>query len=443
MKIWQATVGRQRFIELLQRNPPAVPVRTWEGGKREGVGKGEICLLWAREPRKGEMPVAVVVPEGEVEDFFAWTNTYLSNWSPITSYFRVFSDRELIRRDEEVKSTVGKLLEAASIGLIVAEAIGQSREGYDVDRVSMSACVATFSYAAVQSICNKVEISQFAREWSNCRLLTGQAPLRIDVESMLTPWEAIEDMVTERVDGTRGRTNRGKGRLFVEGLREVADEGEIGEATWRRITARIPKAQRAIQLMKGTHEERVIALETVLGEGGNRGRRYSDESSFDAGYLGSRVFPGTIKHIGLVLKYSDKYPSAALWLGLFAGLHERRELSMNSLGRHIWRAIASEESVLSRPRCDIGIRELRVLVEGGLFGTQYRTATPGRLVVELHPCVYTVVRWPVQYSEKEGRRQRELFTGITGEIGGVVNDLKEARSGLDEAIRRLERSIQK
>ena len=105
----------------------------------------------------------------------------------------------------------------------------------------------------------------------------------------------------------------------------------------------------------------------------------------------------------------------------------------------MWRALAGVESILSRPRCDIGIRELRVLVEGGMFGAQFRTVTPGRLVVELHPCVNTVVRWPVNDVVREARRQRELFARRSSEFGGVVKDLKEVRRGLDDAIRKFER----
>ena len=442
MTMWQAQIERQQFTELLQRDPAAVSIDPKEGGEWEGLQKGSIGLVWAKEPRGGELPVALVVREVEVEDFFAWTNTYLPNWSPISAYFRVFSDIDVISPDHKMSNEGRKVLEAASVGLIVAEAMGQSSEGYDIDRVSSSACVATFSYAASQGVRRNVEMKELAREWANCRSVTGQAPLRIEVESMVEPWETVVDMVSNRVDASAGRSRRGKGRLLVEGLKEVVEEGEIGETTWKRLTTGFPTARQAIKPMKGTQEERVIVLEAVLGERANRGSRYTEENSFIAGYLGSRIFPGTIKHAGLVLKHLERYPSAVLWLGLFAGLHGRRELNLSSLGRHVWRAIAEEESILSRPRCDIGIRELRVLVDGGIFGTQYKTTTPGRLVVELRPNVSTVVRWPVQDVVREARRQGELFASRTSEMGGVAKDLKEARRSLDKAIKKLERWIQ-
>ena len=439
--MWEVKVGRKQFTELLQRDPPASPVRAREGGDWEGLQAGNIRLLWAKKPGNDELPVALVVREVEMDDFFAWTNTYVPNWSPITAYFRVFSDKELIRRGGEISDEGEKVLEATSIGLIVAEAMGLSSEGYDVDSVSMSACIATFSYAASQGIRRNLGMVEVAREWSNCRTVTGQAPLRIEVEDMLVPWETVMDAVNDRVDESGGRSKRDKRRLLVDGLVEVIKDGEIGETTWKRLTTGFPNARRAIEPMKGTQEERVIVLESVLGEGANRGNRYGEENSFVAGYLGSRIFPGTIKHAGLVLRHLERYPSAVLWLGLFAGLHGRRELNLSSLGRHVWRALSGEESVLSRPRCDIGIRELRVLVEGGMFGAQFRTVTPGRLVVELRPGVNTVVRWPANDVVRETRRQRDLFGSRSKEMGGVLKDLKKVRRGLDDAIRKFERWI--
>lgn len=437
--MWHCSVERRHFIELLQRDPAAVTARAHEGEQWESLRKGDIRVLWPEKPKGGEFPVALMVAEREVEDFFAWTNTYLANWSPITAYFRLFSDGDEIRGDAGISREDKVLLEAASVGLIVAEAIGQSSDGYDVDRVSMSACIATFSYAASQGVRRNAPMQELAREWSTCRSVTGQAPLRIGVESALAPWETVSQMVNGWVGESGGRPKGSKKRLFVDGVREVVDKGEIGESTWKRLTTSFPSARVAIEPMKGTQEERVLVLERVLRERSAQGYRYKEESSFVAGYLASRIFPGTIKHAGLVLRHLENYPSAVLWLGLFAGLHGRRELNLSSLGRHVWRAIVGEESVLSRPNCDIGIRELCVLIEGGMFGPQFRPTTPGRLVVELIPGVNTVVRWPAQEAVGEARRQREMYSNWSSEAGGVLSHLKEIRKGLDDAIGRLER----
>ena len=289
--MWQVDVGRQEFVELLQRDLLGARFSPPHQKGKDGLQKGDIRLLWPKQPGGGELPVALVVGEGEVDDFFAWTNTYLPNWSPISGYFRVLPDNQLNLSDKEFDPEGKRLLDAASIGLTVAEALGQSTESYDVDRVSMSGCIATFSYAASQGIRRNVEMTDVAREWSRCRALTNQSGLRIEVESMLPPWETVAACVGGRGDTSRGASKRSERKLFVEGLREVVDKGEIGERTWKQLTTGFPSARHAIKPMKGTQEERVFVLESVLGTRGNRGNRYSEENSFVAGYLGSRIFP--------------------------------------------------------------------------------------------------------------------------------------------------------
>ena len=440
--MWHGTFQRQQFMELLQQGGRGLvmPVR---GEERGGpLRKGDIELLWATKPDAGQLPVALVVREAEVDEFLAWTNTYFPNWSPITAYFRVFSDRETYYEGRAYDEDTSELLESASFGLIVTEAMGQAGETYDFDRVSMAACNATFSFAAAQEIRRKGNIGELAERWSFCRKATGQVPLRIGVQAMLAPWEALAEFVEIESGKRRAEAPHGFRNSFVRGLWECVRSGEIETNTWRRVTRQFPKAQEAIEPMKGTQEERVAVLERVLADGLNVVPRHREEKSFIAGYLASRIFPGTIKHASLVLKYIEAFPSAVLWLGLFAALHSRRELILTSLGRRVWRSLSGGEGCLVRPNCDIAVRELRVLVEGGVFGAQFKTEIPNRLVVELQPGVNTVVRWPSPEVAREGTRQGELFEKREGEVADVIHNLRYLHKNLDEATRRLERWMQ-
>ena len=436
--MWQVTIGRQQLIELLQRDRLESSQDVREIEKEGRLRQGDIRLLWATKPRAGELPNALVIREVEVDEFLAWTNTYLSNWCPITAYFRVLSDSQALLEGGQLSEEGTSFLESASVGLIVAEAIAQAVEAYDVDRVSMAGCIATFSFAAAQGLRRNVTIADVAHNWSKCRKITGQAPLRVKVESLTTPWEAVNELARGDLEGVRRASSTSFHRWIVEGLREFIAAGEIGAATWNRLTVRFPKAREAIEPMKGTQEERVAVLESVLAEKLDRGHRTSEATSFVVGYLVSRIFPGTIKHVGLLLKHLENFPSAVLWLGLFASLHGRRELSLTGLGRRVWRALSAEDSVLSRPRCDIALRELLVLIEGGAFGAQYKTETPGRLAVELHPCVETVVRWPTHELAREAHRQGELFRDRAIELGDLARDLREIRNQLDKVTKKLE-----
>ena len=437
--MWQSTIRRQQFMELLQQSGTGQDISVRQVKQGSPLKEGDIQLLWAKRPDVRQLPVAMVVREEEVDEFLAWTNTYLQNWSPITAYFRVLSDKEAYFDECVHDEGASELVEAASFGLVVAEAMGQVGEKYDLDRVSMAACSATFSFAAAQEIRRSGNIGELAERWSFCRRVTGQTPLRLEVGAMLAPWETLGEFVKTARSERGARKQGGNRTWFVKALNEFVNLGEIEANTWRRVTKQFPRAWEAMEPMKGTQEERVAVLESVLAEGANLLPRYREDYSFVAGYLASRIFPGTVKHAGLVLRHVETYPSAVLWLGLFAGLHSRRELTLTSLGRRVWRSLSGEEGYLARPRCDIAIRELKVLVKGGMFEMQCKTETPNRLVVELRPGVNTVVRWPTPDVAREAYRHGDLFGYRAGEVVDIVHSLRDLHRGLSEATRRLER----
>ena len=105
--------------------------------------------------------------------------------------------------------------------------------------------------------------------------------------------------------------------------------------------------------------------------------------------------------------------------------------------------MTEEEEVLSRPRCDIALTELCMLKDAGFFGNQVRVSARGRLVVEIAPCVSTVVRWPRQESAGGVRDQGELFSVEAAELKNIANELEDLRGNLDKASRRLENWIAK
>ena len=56
------------------------------------------------------------------------------------------------------------------------------------------------------------------------------------------------------------------------------------------------------------------------------------ESSFLVGYLGSRISPGGLEHVDLLMRHLESFPSSLMWFALFAGLHPKRRLHAFSGG---------------------------------------------------------------------------------------------------------------
>src|SRR4029077_14714661 len=52
--------------------------------------KAEMWLCWPEDKSKADdLPRIVVVADETLEDFFAWAITFLPNYRPLTSFFRV------------------------------------------------------------------------------------------------------------------------------------------------------------------------------------------------------------------------------------------------------------------------------------------------------------------------------------------------------------------
>ena len=160
------------------------------------------------------------------------------------------------------------------------------------------------------------------------------------------------------------------------------------------------------------------------------------------GYLGSRIAPGSLKHVGLLTNYLERFPSSLMWFALFASLNYKRQLHLSNLGRLVWRALSDEQMLLSRPRCDIALDELRILTDAGALDENLRTVTPGRLVVEIAPCVNTVVRWPL-HATRDSQRQGELFSAHSTELKEIVAEIGNLHQGLDRASKKLGNWVRK
>jgi hypothetical protein len=131
---------------------------------------------------------------------------------------------------------------------------------------------------------------------------------------------------------------------------------------------------------------------------------------------------------------------AALWFSLCSGLQSRGQILAfgEGLGRRILRDIEQSDDVFGRPRCDVGVNELRILSSREKALTDFKTASSGLLTVELMPCVNTSIRW-----QRIAEVQSDLFGGrdITGETRELVRELSKALDRVEVIRRQLARNV--
>ena len=396
---------------------------------------GKVRLVWSKRPNEGDLPSLIIVNEHEMQEFFAWINTYLRGWRPISSLIRVVSGGNggaFVSRDST--SLVG--FEDALLGLVLGEALTHIAFGYrtaERAKVSMSACMATCSFGFGRLMGLGMQFKQKVGEnWFRTRELVKQPIEMIEVQTIVDPWIVLAAMRGVDTDRLGTRTVP---RAVFEMCESIRVNGLVDNRSLTSITKGWPDLREAFEHMDGPWEERINTVERALRATMRRRRRLPESVAFGCGLLASRVSPGTLDHANILLPYLRHASGLLLWYGLCAGLTRGSRLVefSENLGRRILQTMLSEDSVFSRPRCDISLEELEVVSMATSALANLQTGIPGQLTIETFPCVNTAVRWP----GSERRRvdiQRSLFDQDATEIGDVIGDLNLA---LDKARRRL------
>jgi hypothetical protein len=196
-----------------------------------------------------------------------------------------------------------------------------------------------------------------------------------------------------------------------EAWTEVATHGEVGEKSWDQLTAGIAEMASMREMSGLPRERRLLLVDSALRLLAAAGRDGHDRGPFLAGYFTNLLSPGTLEHAEVLAPATGALPTAFLWYGLFAGVNSRGDgLPIgNPIARRIVRDLTNPDRVVDRPKCDIAFEEL-MMVGPGEGTMPFRSASSGRLDIDIMPGVTMAVRWPPNDASSDGemRRVREL-----------------------------------
>ena len=441
--MWIADHNREQFLNLLQVEGAAADAAAIEhlSEATKSLPRGTIRLIWERRPTNGVLPALLVTPAAEAREFFAWTNTYLSGWRPITSLFRVTADQHL-RELLEVKSNYDSVwrYRNAVLGLVLTEAAVHappSSAGGEETASAVSVCAATCSFAMGRAMgLGWPNLAAVAQKWHRSHAVGRHRGLTRGVGELLEPWSVLAEiggLPTKAQCGTRGVS---EAVVAICGALHARDEVDSGALAL--LTREWPELEKAFQSMKESRERRVQALEMVMDGVSRRRRRSLQSAVIGLGLLASRIAPGTLEHGGLLNPHADKIKGLMLWYGLFSGITRSARMvdHYGSLGRRILRDMLVDETVFSSPSCDIGVDELEVISASESSLQDVHRAKAEQLVIEVHPCINTIAPWSIG----EGRRtvaQGELFDDEARRLETDVRELNYAAEKLLKRLRRL------
>ena len=446
--MWFADQTREQFLEFLQKEIPASDaisiedIRSVDGAVRQG----KLRLIWNEAPRGGNLPSLIVINERDRLSFFAWVNTYLYGWRPISALFRIISDSDL-QKIGFPKSTPKPLSGYGNIvlGMILSEAathVASVNGRFDKSKLSVNACLATCSFVLGQAVSfGWGHTAKLIENWFLVRKITQQPALNIDLETLLEPWSVALEVGKFATD-MRNRSP------ISNSIREICYNlrinGKIDRFYLEKLTKGWPGLRDAFEDMDGPREDRVRSFESALSTIIRRRRNIPQSVVFCCGLLASRVAPGSLEHAGLLVPYLDSMKGLMLWYGLCAGMTSDSKLAnySDSLGRRVLRDMATEDTIFSKPRCDISVEELDVLSISETSLRNIRNSIPGKLVVEISPCVNALIRWS-STERAHAVTQRSLFEDNARDFEAALLDLDRSLKRVRDLDHSLENAKKK
>lgn len=438
--MWFIDRNREQLMEFFHSGVPTKDIYFEDPDwmKNYVDRSGVVRLVWTNSPMDGNSPSLVVVPRGELREFFAWTNTYLPNWRPISSLIRVVSSDikyQMPLSSNSVRPLLG--FECGALGLVLGEALtyrAVTNRKISHLRISIGACMATCSFGLGRWIgLGRKFTPRIGQYWFCARKVLNQPSLGLDPQAIMSPWAVLDKIASRNGSDIDHRTVPSAVFKMCESIHA---KGVIDEESLAVITKGFPDLRGAFQQMEGPWERRISVLDRALKATMQKRRNLPDSIVFGCGLLASRIDSGTLDHAGLLVPYLRHAKGLLLWYGLCAGLVQNTrviEFSEN-LGRRVLRDMFAEETIFSVPRCDISLDEIEVLSVSKSSISNLKNGVSGQLTIEILPCVTTAVRWP-SVERRSMDVQRSLFEQEATEMGDIVQELDKSLGNVRRRLR--------
>lgn len=388
-----STVGRERFLSWITGGGKVVGKTVPDSAVSGLVMHSQLSLLW---PNKlavdGANAPLVCLPEREINDFFAFTSTYIGAISPFSAFYRVISAERLSKLLEGAKTQ--PLLNLASLtGAAMAEAFLQSRGRTTLNDLTVAGVLGTLSASLAAGVHNGYDedgLERIAAGWVRSRTAANADAVALSASAILSVWSIVA-MSSRNSPARSGPAD--VDALIAQLLRRCVEAGDFTPDLIRPAFSAVPDMDRVFARMTASREERVKAL----GDGLDILLRSGAEGvllDFLAGALLSMVGNGSFDFLPLTTRFPVERSAATIWFGICSGLHRATDVfSISScLGRRSARDMFANIDLFSPPKDDICIEEFEVLRRGRGEFPSFRTSSQSVISIEVLPGVSVKVR---------------------------------------------------
>lgn len=286
--------------------------------------RDEALLEFGEHQDKGDLPLRIIVRDEDLQDFFAWTSTFIDTLSPLTGFIAVSSASEATRSRFAPK--IGVQARNGLIGAVIMDGLLQSKARVRVPESILPASLRTLSavfFQAIVSASATPEIADAAGLWALTRETLGSSEMPFNVSDVLSFWAPVSTALLglQDVDDL--------GRVVQ---RYLTDDGDYSpwrngpwEAYFRVDFARVARAPR---------EDRLRYVDRLLGSV-PQNVDANVRAAF-AGYMLAVIADGDFNFWPTSMTFTS-LPTTPLWFGLFAGGNRESNLltANQSVGRRL------------------------------------------------------------------------------------------------------------
>ena len=386
-------INRNEFTDIFSKKTkdPLTPHTAFSSLKEiadYSLKDDQAFIVWPSS-KADILPVCMIVSDSKVRDWLAWLVTFAPTLRPFTAYCRVI---DLTEMRMMISQSNDETFPMGLLGMILGEVItaegSKSKTQFQPYPVSLYATTLSFSLARTAFVSPGIDFHLISERWARIRKLTEQRERSISANEIVN--------ISTTLMKAAGLLHTSKKDAMDVDITVCSDlESHGPEKALLTLSKYDSWRSTDLSTMDGTRGDRVKVFEKIVAQLRENKGIADGRPDFIVGFLASMIAPGSLAHIGLLMKNIEHFPLSAIWYASCASIADRRKFlsEMEGIGRRILRDLVSKFDISNQPTCDLALPELEVYLDARNQYRDFLISVPNYLSVELTPGAETFVSW--------------------------------------------------
>jgi hypothetical protein len=380
------------------------------------------------------LPHRIIVPDDELEQFYAWMATYFDILSPVTSFIDVVPVSEDTKETKMAISEERLRILVAITAIEAAVQIRKSKARQAPGIFAASLRCASWVYAQSLSRGRQSEDVAVAIErWARVRTTLTGVDTPFSFEHVMSFWNELLPIFGVSVKGQMHDSLMRLNTVAVE-------KGTVDLEYWANLAPLLKSSSNVEAVLRGPRQERIEVFTEATRSLPNDDRDREIYSAF-CGYLGSRVSDGGLELWSAVLERSSRFPTMPLWFSFYCAARNNQDLM--SFERGVPLRLMKE---LENKAFDIDAREFLLLGRGrGINASDIHVSSPGSLRVRLAPQIIGefLAREPAPQAQtqNEERAQPTVQQRNEVQLKTVLSEARMLSDRMTATLARIQQSL--